>query len=166
MPPWCCDLHRCCKFWQPDVIHAQPQVGDLQYASPATVSRCGMVFVDSRNLGYMPYVNTWLVSRYAHCLHHTHLTCFVLRFRVCIQDAKSDSFSRNDVLMCFTMHQDVLTATCISRPLDLLRLPVKLYCMSARSCLRVQEQQCRGRAAKAAVCQICYPGCGLCLGGD
>lgn len=40
------------------------QVGDLQFASPATVSRCGMVFVDSRNLGYMPYVNTWLVSRY------------------------------------------------------------------------------------------------------
>ena len=48
---------------QLDVIHAQLQVGDLQYASPATVSRCGMVFVDSRNLGYMPYVNTWLVSR-------------------------------------------------------------------------------------------------------
>ena len=42
------------------------QVGDLQYASPATVSRCGMVFVDSRNLGYMPYINTWLTSRYDH----------------------------------------------------------------------------------------------------
>ena len=41
------------------------QVGDLQYASPATVSRCGMVFVDSRNLGYMPFVSTWLTSRYA-----------------------------------------------------------------------------------------------------
>ncbi|DBA95316.1 TPA: Dynein heavy chain cytoplasmic [Trebouxia sp. C0006] len=39
------------------------EVGDLQYASPATVSRCGMVFVDSRNLGFMPYVNTWLASR-------------------------------------------------------------------------------------------------------
>lgn len=23
-----------------------------------------MVFVDSRNLGYMPFVNTWLTSRY------------------------------------------------------------------------------------------------------
>ncbi len=47
------------------LITTSVQVGDLQYASPATVSRCGMVFVDSRNLGYMPYVNTWLASRYA-----------------------------------------------------------------------------------------------------
>ena len=39
------------------------QVGDLQYASPATISRCGMVFVDSLNLGYMPYIQTWLASR-------------------------------------------------------------------------------------------------------
>eukprot|EP00803_Ostreobium_quekettii_P011338 evm.model.scf_1312.1 EVM.evm.TU.scf_1312.1 scf_1312:839-40608(+) len=36
------------------------EVGDLQYASPATISRCGMVYVDSRNLGYEPYVWTWL----------------------------------------------------------------------------------------------------------
>ena len=50
------------RMWL-DANHVMLQVGDLQYASPATVSRCGMVFVDSRNLGYMPYVNTWLVSR-------------------------------------------------------------------------------------------------------
>uniref|UniRef100_A0A3Q3JRC8 Dynein heavy chain hydrolytic ATP-binding dynein motor region domain-containing protein n=1 Tax=Monopterus albus TaxID=43700 RepID=A0A3Q3JRC8_MONAL len=31
------------------------EVGDLQYASPATVSRCGMVFVDPKNLRYTPY---------------------------------------------------------------------------------------------------------------
>ena len=53
------------------------QVGDLQYASPATVSRCGMVFVDSRNLGYMPYVNTWLASRYATIpRHHSNSVFF------------------------------------------------------------------------------------------
>lgn len=38
------------------------EVADLQYASPATISRCGMVYVDSRNLGYNPYVASWLAS--------------------------------------------------------------------------------------------------------
>lgn len=38
------------------------QVGDLQYASPATVSRAGMVYVDPKNLGYMPYWQRWLTQ--------------------------------------------------------------------------------------------------------
>jgi dynein heavy chain len=36
------------------------EVGDLQYASPATVSRCGMVFVDPKNLGYEPFWLRWV----------------------------------------------------------------------------------------------------------
>ncbi|XP_044541337.1 dynein axonemal heavy chain 10 [Gracilinanus agilis] len=36
------------------------EVGDLQYASPATVSRCGMVYVDPKNLKYEPYWNMWV----------------------------------------------------------------------------------------------------------
>ncbi|XP_033627732.1 dynein heavy chain 10, axonemal-like [Asterias rubens] len=39
------------------------EVSDLQYASPATVSRCGMVFVDPKNLGYMPFWQKWINSR-------------------------------------------------------------------------------------------------------
>uniref|UniRef100_A0A1I8GN74 Dynein heavy chain 10, axonemal n=1 Tax=Macrostomum lignano TaxID=282301 RepID=A0A1I8GN74_9PLAT len=39
------------------------EVGDLQYASPATVSRCGMVFVDPKNLGYEPFWEKWLNGR-------------------------------------------------------------------------------------------------------
>ncbi|CAL7939586.1 unnamed protein product [Xylocopa violacea] len=36
------------------------EVGDLQYASPATVSRAGMVYVDPKNLGYQPYMDKWI----------------------------------------------------------------------------------------------------------
>ncbi|XP_067084612.1 dynein axonemal heavy chain 10 [Osmerus mordax] len=39
------------------------EVGDLQYASPATVSRCGMVFVDPKNLRYTPYWMKWVTGR-------------------------------------------------------------------------------------------------------
>ncbi|RUS75418.1 hypothetical protein EGW08_016829, partial [Elysia chlorotica] len=39
------------------------EVYDLQYASPATISRCGMVFVDPKNLGYAPYWERWMAGR-------------------------------------------------------------------------------------------------------
>ena len=39
------------------------EVADLQYASPATISRCGMVYVDPKNLGYKPYWQRWLNAR-------------------------------------------------------------------------------------------------------
>jgi dynein heavy chain len=39
------------------------EVGDLQYASPATVSRCGMVYLDPKNLGYKPFYQKWVSSR-------------------------------------------------------------------------------------------------------
>ena len=35
------------------------EVYDLQYASPATISRCGMVYVDPKNLGYQPFFERW-----------------------------------------------------------------------------------------------------------
>ncbi|XP_028297484.1 dynein heavy chain 6, axonemal-like, partial [Gouania willdenowi] len=41
-------------------IHMMFEVQDLAVASPATVSRCGMVFVDPEDLKWMPYVRTWI----------------------------------------------------------------------------------------------------------
>lgn len=43
-------------------IHMVFEVQDLAVASPATVSRCGMVYVDPEELKWMPYVKTWLSS--------------------------------------------------------------------------------------------------------
>ncbi|CAE1329165.1 DNAH [Acanthosepion pharaonis] len=41
-------------------IHMVFEVQDLAVASPATVSRCGMVYIDPEELKWMPYVHKWL----------------------------------------------------------------------------------------------------------
>lgn len=40
-------------------VHMVFEVQDLAQASPATVSRCGMVYIDPDELKWMPYVKTW-----------------------------------------------------------------------------------------------------------
>ncbi|CRL07346.1 CLUMA_CG020322, isoform A [Clunio marinus] len=42
------------------------EVGNLEYASPATVSRAGMVYVDPKNLGYEPYWQRYIGTRREH----------------------------------------------------------------------------------------------------
>jgi dynein heavy chain len=39
------------------------EVFDLQYASPATISRTGMAYIDPKNLGYKPYYSRWVRQR-------------------------------------------------------------------------------------------------------
>lgn len=39
------------------------EVENLAVASPATVSRCGMVYTDYADLGWKPYVQSWLERR-------------------------------------------------------------------------------------------------------
>ncbi|KAG5888365.1 hypothetical protein JTB14_033502 [Gonioctena quinquepunctata] len=43
-------------------VHMVFEVQDLSQASPATVSRCGMVYVDSEELKWLPYVRSWIAK--------------------------------------------------------------------------------------------------------
>uniref|UniRef100_A0A4W3JW30 Dynein axonemal heavy chain 6 n=1 Tax=Callorhinchus milii TaxID=7868 RepID=A0A4W3JW30_CALMI len=43
-------------------IHMVFEVQDLRVASPATVSRCGMVYLDPEELKWLPYVQTWMAT--------------------------------------------------------------------------------------------------------
>ena len=38
------------------------EVSDLKMASPATISRCGMVYMTPGDLGWSPYLKQWIKS--------------------------------------------------------------------------------------------------------
>jgi dynein heavy chain len=41
------------------------EVQDLKVASPATVSRCGMVYLMYEDIGWKPFVKSWITLTYA-----------------------------------------------------------------------------------------------------
>ena len=53
----------------PCVCASSVQVQDLAVASPATVSRCGMVYVPTEDLGWHPVLRSWLAGLKR--AHHT-----------------------------------------------------------------------------------------------
>ena len=44
-------------------MHMMFEVQDLAVASPSTVSRCGMVYLDPSDLSWRPFVETWLKTK-------------------------------------------------------------------------------------------------------
>ena len=47
------------RIKMPDTCTMMFEVNDLKAASPATVSRCGMVFIEPVHLGWEPLIETW-----------------------------------------------------------------------------------------------------------
>lgn len=45
------------------------EVEDLSQASPATVSRAGMIFLTLEDLGWWPYAESWIERRIAQGTH-------------------------------------------------------------------------------------------------
>lgn len=52
------------------------EVENLAQASPATVSRCGIVYNDNTDLGWKPYVQSWLDKREKVQHQHTEIMHF------------------------------------------------------------------------------------------
>lgn len=48
------------RITMPEQVSLLFEVGDLSVASPATVSRCGMVYNDYKDWGWQPYVKSWI----------------------------------------------------------------------------------------------------------
>ncbi|KAI5104428.1 dynein heavy chain 2, axonemal isoform X1 [Silurus meridionalis] len=51
------------RISMPEKVSLLFEVEDLAVASPATVSRCGMVYNDYTDLGWQPYVQSWIDKR-------------------------------------------------------------------------------------------------------
>jgi dynein heavy chain, axonemal len=51
------------RISMPENVSLLFEVGDLSVASPATVSRCGMVYNDYTDLGWKPFVESWLSKK-------------------------------------------------------------------------------------------------------
>ena len=47
----------------PEQVSLLFEVENLSTASPATVSRCGMIYLDYKDLGWRPFVESWISSR-------------------------------------------------------------------------------------------------------
>nr|XP_015838947.1 PREDICTED: dynein heavy chain 2, axonemal [Tribolium castaneum] len=52
------------RITMPEQVSLLFEVGDLSVASPATVSRCGMVYNDYKDWGWLPYVTSWVQKQH------------------------------------------------------------------------------------------------------
>ncbi|XP_076263714.1 dynein heavy chain at 16F [Rhynchophorus ferrugineus] len=67
-------------------VHMLFEVQDLAQASPATVSRCGMVYVDSEDIKWLPYVKSWIKTISDTILNDEYKEFLLSLFSTYVQD--------------------------------------------------------------------------------
>lgn len=73
------------------------EIGDLKYATPATVSRAGILYVNPGDLGWLPYVQSWLDQR-EDISEKSSLTVLFDRYvNTCLDALNSGRFKRAKV---------------------------------------------------------------------
>ena len=78
------------------------EVDSLVNASPATVSRCAMVYLDPVDLGYMPFLNYWYRCKLPSTLPQTAVAFLreLMEFSLDKGFAIFDLFLNEEILVC------------------------------------------------------------------
>ncbi|XP_043475594.1 dynein axonemal heavy chain 6 isoform X1 [Leptopilina heterotoma] len=110
-------------------VHMLFEVMDLSQASPATVSRCGMVYFDSADLKWMPYAKSWLQKIPENYLDNSLRQEIIYLFETYVDDgfiflkknchqiiAQVDIGKVN--MLCFLMESIILEPNAIDRSAD------------------------------------------------
>lgn len=89
------------RIMMPTQVSLLFEVDDLSQASPATISRAGMIYMNVEDLGWWPYVKSWLANKQDSVLVETLTRCFDsfveaaldIRRRECTQLVANDDLS-------------------------------------------------------------------------
>ncbi|TPX33478.1 hypothetical protein SmJEL517_g03633 [Synchytrium microbalum] len=73
------------------------EIGDLKYATPATVSRAGILYVNPSDLGWNPFVQSWLDKREDQSEKSTLSVLFDKYVNPCLDVLRSGRFKRADI---------------------------------------------------------------------
>ena len=63
------------RIAMPEQVSLLFEVEDLAVASPATVSRCGMVYADYADISWQPFVESWLEKKKENKVMHVFQNC-------------------------------------------------------------------------------------------
>ncbi|KAL0221332.1 hypothetical protein RCL1_001186 [Eukaryota sp. TZLM3-RCL] len=65
------------------------EIGSLRYANPSTVSRAGILFINEHDVGWSPYVRSWIDKRPKH-EHGNLLVLFDKMVQKCLDELRTD----------------------------------------------------------------------------